>query len=215
MGAEPFFFKNAKVENAKENYVRIMNLFVIVCCFCFLGVSLYLDIWKYFMGIRKHPEYLQGLFIVPILMLAKIFLGIYYNLSIWYKLTDKTKIGAYITITGALITIILNMLLIPHLGYLACAIATTACYGTMMVTSYYLGNRHYPIPYDWKRNFGYILISLVIFLVHYYMRISGCNILALHAAATVLLLSFALYVLKREREELKKIPYLRSIYNFL
>jgi O-antigen/teichoic acid export membrane protein len=215
MGAEPFFFKNAKAENAKENYVRIMNLFVIVCCFCFLGVSLYLDIWKYFMGIQKHPEYLQGLFIVPILMLAKIFLGIYYNLSIWYKLTDKTKTGAYITIAGALITIFLNMLLIPRLGYLACAIATTACYGTMMMTSYYLGNKHYPIPYKWKRNLGYILISLVLFLVHYYLRISGFSVITLHATATGLILLFALIVLKREREELKNIPYLRGIYHFL
>jgi hypothetical protein len=81
MGAEPFFFKHAAASNAKENYARIMNLFVIACCGCFLGVSLFPDIWKHFMGVKRHPEYLDGLYLVPILMLSKIFLGIYYNLS--------------------------------------------------------------------------------------------------------------------------------------
>jgi O-antigen/teichoic acid export membrane protein len=215
MGAEPFFFKNAKAENAKENYVRIMNLFVIACCFCFLGVSLYLDIWKYFMGVHKHPEYIEGLFIVPILMLAKIFLGIYYNLSIWYKLTDRNKIGAYITIAGALTTIVLNFLLIPYFGYWACAIATTACYATMMCTSYYFGNKYYPIPYQWKKNFGYILLAIMLFGVHYLFRFTGVSILFLHGAATLLLLVFTTIVLKLERKELMNVPYLKEVYRFL
>ena len=214
MGAEPFFFKNAKAENAKENYVRIMNLFVIVCCFCFLGVSLYLDIWKYFMGVRKHPEYLEGLFIVPILMLAKIFLGIYYNLSIWYKLTDRNKTGAYITIAGALTTVLLNFLLIPYLGYWACAIATTACYATMMCTSYYFGNKYYPIPYQWKKNFGYILLAIMLYGVHYSLRFTGVSTLFLHGAATILLLVFTTIVLKFERKELMNVPILQQFYRF-
>jgi len=89
MGAEPFFFKQAKEEGAAKTYARVMKFFVIACCLCFLAVMLFLDIWKYFMGVKKHPEYLTGLKVVPILMLGKIFLGVYYNLSIWYKLTKR------------------------------------------------------------------------------------------------------------------------------
>ena len=212
MGAEPFFFKHAKAENAKENYVRIMNLFVIACCFCFLGVSLYLDIWKYFMGIHKHPEYLEGLFIVPLLMLSKIFLGIYYNLSIWYKLTDRNKTGAYITIAGALITILVNFLLIPYWGYWACGMATTACYGSMMYISYRMGNKYYPIAYEWKKNFSYILLAVMLYLAHYALRFTGVSTLFLHFIATVLLLAFLLMVLVREKKELIHVPLLKQIY---
>jgi O-antigen/teichoic acid export membrane protein len=215
MGAEPFFFKNSNAENAKENYVRIMNLFVIACCCCFLGVSLYLDVWKYFMGVRKHPEYLEGLFIVPLLMLAKIFLGIYYNLSIWYKLTDRNKTGAFITLAGAMITILLNFLLIPYLGYWACAIATTGCYATMMFTSYYLGNKYYPIPYQWKKNFGYIFLSVLLYLVHYGLRRMGANTVYLHASATLLFFVFVWIVLRLERKELANVPLLKKVYRFL
>jgi O-antigen/teichoic acid export membrane protein len=215
MGAEPFFFKNSNAENAKENYVRIMNLFVIACCCCFLGVSLYLDVWKYFMGVRKHPEYLEGLFIVPLLMLAKIFLGIYYNLSIWYKLTDRNKTGAIITLAGAMITILLNLLLIPYLGYWACAIATTGCYATMMFISYYLGNKYYPIPYQWKKNFGYIFLSVLLYWVHYGLRRMGTNTVYLHTAATLLFFVFVWIVLRLERKELANVPLLKKVYRFL
>lgn len=215
MGAEPFFFKNAKAENAKENYVRIMNFFVIACCCCFLGVSLYLDVWKYFMGVRKHPEYLEGLFIVPLLMLAKIFLGIYYNLSIWYKLTDRNKTGAFITLAGAMITILLNFLLIPYLGYWACAIATTGCYATMMFTSYYLGNKYYPIPYQWKKNFGYIFLAVLLYWVHFGLRCTGLSTGYLHAAASLLFFVFVWIVLKLERKELVNVPFLKKVYRFL
>jgi O-antigen/teichoic acid export membrane protein len=215
MGAEPFFFKNADNTNAKETYARIMNFFVIACCICFLGVSLFPDIWKYFMGVSKHPEYLKGLFLVPILMLAKIFLGIYYNLSIWYKLTDKISTGAYITIGGALITIAVNYTLIPYLGYLASALATVICYASMMVASYVLGQKHYPVPYDVKKCFGYIGISLILFAIHYQLRDSFKDILLLHAAAMILIVVFTLLVLKIEKTEFLKIPYLHKIYRFL
>jgi hypothetical protein len=109
-----------------------MKFFVIACCFCFLGVVLFLDLWKYFMG-RSHPEYWTGLAVVPILMLAKLFLGVYYNLSVWYKLTNQNLVGAWITLGGAAITIVINFLLIPVIGYMACAIATICCYGFLQV----------------------------------------------------------------------------------
>ncbi|MEN9950386.1 MAG: hypothetical protein RLY85_1138 [Bacteroidota bacterium] len=215
MGAEPFFFKHAAAENAKENYARIMNLFVIACCCCFLGVSLFPDIWKYFMGVKKHPEYMKGLFLVPILMLSKIFLGIYYNLSIWYKLTNKNGTGAIITIGGALVTVAVNYLLIPQLGYLASALATVACYGSMMVASYLLGQIHYPVPYNWKRSFSYITLAVVFYVVHNMVRNMHPETALLHLMATGLIVIFGFVVLKRERQEFLKVPYLNKIYRFI
>jgi O-antigen/teichoic acid export membrane protein len=212
MGAEPFFFKQSTKENARETYAKVMHFFIIVCSLCFLGVVMYLDIWKHFMGIKKNPEYLQGLFIVPILMLAKIFLGIYYNMSVWYKLTNKTMAGATITIIGAVMTILVNYLLIPYLGYLACAIATVVCYGSMMIISYIQGQKHYPIPYDLKNGIMYIVIALLLFGVHYIIRSMDVHIYLLHALATLFLFVFVAIVLKKERKELSKIPLLQKIY---
>lgn len=212
MGAEPFFFKNASNENAKSTYARIMNLFVIACCFCYLGVVLYLDIWKYFMSVQKHPEYLQGLVVVPILMLSKIFLGIYYNLSIWYKLTNKNSTGAVITIVGALITLLVNYLLIPSLGFLACAWATVACYGTMMLMSYFLGQKHYPIPYEWKKVLGYIGVSVGLYILHALIRANIENIWWVHGSATLFMIIFSLVVLIREKAELTQVPLIRNVY---
>jgi len=212
MGAEPFFFKNASSENAKGTYARIMNLFVIACCFCYLCVVLYLDIWKHFMSVKKHPEYLQGLVVVPILMLSKIFLGIYYNLSIWYKLTNKNSTGAVITIVGALITLLVNYLLIPSLGFLACAWATVACYGTMMLMSYFMGQKHYPIPYEWKKVLGYIGLSVGLYLLHAVIRTNAQSIWLVHGTATLLMFIFTLIVLVREKEELNKVPLIKKLY---
>lgn len=212
MGAEPFFFKQSTKENARETYAKIMHFFIIVCSLCFLGVVLFLDIWKHFMGINKHPEYLQGLFIVPILMLAKIFLGIYYNLSVWYKLTNKTMAGAIITLMGAVLTVLVNYLLIPHLGYLACAIATVVCYGSMMVISFIQGQKHYPIPYDIKNGFLYIVLAILFFGIHYSLRMLDTDIYMLHAIAITLLVTYGWIVVKREKKELIKIRVLNRLY---
>lgn len=212
MGAEPFFFKQSAKDNARETYARIMHFFIIVCSCCFLGVVLFLDIWKHFMGINKHPEYMQGLFIVPILMLAKIFLGIYYNLSVWYKLTNKTMTGAIITFIGAVLTVLVNYLLIPHLGYLACAIATVVCYGSMMVISFIQGQKHYPIPYDIKNGFLYITLAVFFFGIHYSLRMLNTEIYYLHALGITLLLVYGWIVVKREKKELIKIPFVNKLY---
>jgi O-antigen/teichoic acid export membrane protein len=145
-------------------------------------------------------------------MLAKIFLGIYYNLSVWYKLTNKTSIGAIITLIGAALTVLVNFLLIPYLGYLACAIATVVCYGSMMVISYIQGQKHYAIPYDIKSAFFYISIALLFFIVHYGARSLGVEVIWLHFLGTVLSLSYMLIVLKKEKKELIKIPILNRVY---
>jgi O-antigen/teichoic acid export membrane protein len=208
MGAEPFFFRQSKEVGAQRTYARVMKFFVIVCCLCFLGVALFLDIWKHFMGIRNHPEYLEGLKIVPILMLAKIFLGIYYNLSIWYKLTDRTLTGAWITLGGAVVTVTINYFLIPYWGYMACAWATLACYGLMMWWSYRLGQKHYPVPYAWKKLTAYVTICVLLYLMHVGFRAISPGIWWTHAMGVLLLTAFAALVVRVERKELAKIPVL-------
>jgi O-antigen/teichoic acid export membrane protein len=210
MGAEPFFFKQSTSENAQRTYARVMKFFVIACCFCFLGVTLFLDIWKYFMG-TAHPEYYTGLKVVPLLMTAKIFLGIYYNLSIWYKIKERNLTGAWITLGGAVITVVFNWIFIPVWGYMACAIATLLCYGFMMVVSYLLGQKHYPVPYAWKKILAYIFICILIFGLHQAFLLLEMNRWINWGVAVVFVGLFALLVLKVERKEFAKMPVLGRI----
>ncbi len=205
LGAEPFFFKQSTQENAQRTYARVMKFFVIACCFCFLGVVLFLDIWKYFMG-RSHPEYWTGLKVVPILMLAKLFLGVYYNLSVWYKLTNQTLTGAWITLGGAAITVLINFLLIPSLGYMACAIATICCYGFMMIVSYKLGQKYYPIPYAWKKLTAYVVICVILFSVHELVTHFVVSLWFSHLLGLILTGAFALFVFRIERKEFQNLP---------
>jgi O-antigen/teichoic acid export membrane protein len=209
LGAEPFFFKQAADKNAPRTYARVMKFFVIVCCFCFLLVTLFLGIWKYFMG--TNPLYYTGLIVVPILMLAKIFLGIYYNLSIWYKLTNRNLTGAWITLGGAAITIIFNWIFIPVWGYLACAIATLLCYGFMMVTSYSLGQKNYPIPYAWRKLLAYIFIAVLTFGIH--QVIVMYTSFWIHFFAGVVLLGlYVLFISRVEKKEFSRLPFIGRFY---
>ncbi len=162
--AEPLFFSQRDRQDAKIIYANIMKYFVIFGLFIFLGIMLYLDIAKYFINSR----YWQGLTIVPILLLANLFLGIVYNLSIWYKLIDKTYFGAIIAGGGAVVTLVMNFVLIPLLGYLGSAWATFACYFIMMVGSYLLGRNHYRINYDFKAIGMYTLLALGIYFASLY-----------------------------------------------
>ena len=207
MGAEPFFFKQSTEENATRTYARVMKFFIIACCFCFLGVVLFLDVWKYFMGTR-HIEYYTGLKVVPLLMLAKIFLGAYYNLSVWYKLTNRNLTGAWITIGGAVITILFNWFFIPVWGYMACAIATILCYGFMMVTSYALGQKHYPVPYAWKKLLAYIFICIALFGIHKAFLLLELNVWVNRGLGALLFLLFVFFVGKIERKDLEKMPFI-------
>jgi O-antigen/teichoic acid export membrane protein len=132
-----------------------MNYFIGFLCLVFLGVTMNIDILKHFI---QNETYWEGLGVVPILLVANIFLGIYYNQSIWYKLSNKTKFGAMIAIFGAILTIVLNVLFIPKYGYWASAWATLTVYFFQMVLSYFLGQKHYPIPYNLGK-FGVFLIA--------------------------------------------------------
>tara|TARA_B100000508_G_scaffold141097_1_gene147001 strand:+ start:90623 stop:92092 length:1470 start_codon:yes stop_codon:yes gene_type:complete len=157
--AEPFFFSQSKSKDKNKTYVKVMNYFVGAVFLCFLGVTLNLDIFKYFI---PNSNFWEGLRIVPILLLANVFLGIYINQSIWYKLSGQTRFGAYIAAVGALFTIILNVIFIPIFGYIACAWVTFLVYAGQMIASYLLGQKHYPIPYN-LRKFGLYSIVAIAF----------------------------------------------------
>jgi len=167
--AEPFFFKQADKIDAKEIYSKLMTYFIIFCLFIFLLVTLYIDIFKYFI----HHNYYEGLRIVPIVLLANMFLGIYFNLSVWYKINNLTKFGAYISLVGLFITLAINYLLIPIIGYMASAIATISCYFIMMMISFTLGKKYYPISYSIKNIFYYILIAILLFIIFQFIHLNN------------------------------------------
>lgn len=208
-GAEPFFFKQSEGQNPQRVYARVMKFFVITITVMFLVVALYLDIWKYFI---RNKTLWAGLKVVPILLLANMFLGIYYNLSIWYKLTHKTISGAYITLIGAVITLVINYIFIPYYSYMACAWATFFCYGSMMVISFLWGQKAYPIPYAWKKLSAYIIIVVLLFFVHrtvtYFFNTNIVNV----SAATFLLCIYLWFVARIENKELQRLPVIGKFF---
>jgi len=203
MGAEPFFFKQASEQNAQKVYARVMKFFVITLCFMFLFVVLYLDIWKYFI---RNPKMWVGLKVVPILLLANMFLGIYYNLSVWYKLGHKTMAGAWITLAGALITLVINYAFIPYFSYMACAWATFACYGSMMVMSFVWGQKEYRIPYAWKKLVAYIVIVVLLYFIHTGIVYVLPFRLVKLGLGSFLLFAFAWFISQVEKKEVQKFP---------
>jgi O-antigen/teichoic acid export membrane protein len=166
--AEPFFFSQMKNQDKDKIYSKVMNYFVATVCLVFLVVTLNIDIFKHFI---RNESYWVGLGVVPILLLANVFLGIYYNQSIWYKLSGQTKFGAYIAIGGATLTVVLNVLFIPVYGYWACAWTTLIVYAAQMIASFYLGQKFYPINYNLRKFFFYMGLSLLFFFLCYVMDI--------------------------------------------
>lgn len=166
LGAEPFFFNQADKKNAKETYAKIMNYFVIIGALVLIGIVAYIDILKHFIN----PDYWGALAIVPVVLLANLFLGIYYNLSIWYKLTDRTRFGMYFSIIGAIITIILNLWFIPIIGIMAAAYATLIAYVSMTIVSYLVGKKYYPVNYNIQKMAIYLISALAICVIsfHYF-----------------------------------------------
>ncbi|PZR29716.1 MAG: polysaccharide biosynthesis protein [Citrobacter freundii] len=206
MAAEPFFFSRAKEENPQRVYARVMKFFVIACCFMFLFISLYIDVFAWFFEAIHKPAWIEGLNIVPLLALGNIFLGIYYNLSIWYKLSNKNMSGAAITLAGAVLTIILNILLIPRFHYLGAAIATFSCYLFMMIVSYVMGQKHYPVPYTRKKLIAYIVIVVLIYLLHIGLTALWPNRWFNLGTATLLFAAFTWFISRVEQKELRNLP---------
>ncbi|MEQ1559521.1 MAG: oligosaccharide flippase family protein [Methyloglobulus sp.] len=164
--AEPFFFAYADKSDARPVYAKVLRFFVIFCVFIFLLVTLFLDFFKYFVG----EEFRSGLDVVPVLLLANLCLGIYVNLSIWYKLTDHTLMGALVALCGAALTVYLNIQWIPLYGYMGSAWATLACYGSMAVVSYLLGQIYYPVNYNVLRILAYIGLGLGLYQANLYLK---------------------------------------------
>ena len=201
---EPFVFGKSKEKDSREMYAQAMKFFIIFTLLAFLAVMFYLDILRHIIG----RDYWDGLRVVPIVMAAEIFMGIYFNLSFWYKLIDETRWGAYFSLTGCTILILMNVFLIPKYGYIACAWAGFTGYGVAMLLSYFVGQKKYPIQYDLKAIGMYVLLAAVLYLAAEYVPID--NIYLRMVYRTVLLILFIAYVVKRDLP-LNQIPILNRI----
>lgn len=197
MGAEPFFFNHSEEKNAKQTYATILKYFTIVGTLGLIIITVYIDIIRPIF--ISNESYLLALDIVPIVLLANLCLGIYHNLSIWYKLTDNTRFGMYISIIGAVITIGFNLIFIPKIGFMACAYATLIAYGLMMFISYALGRKYYPVPYETGRIGIYLSLGVVFSFLSYY--VFDRNILI----GTVFLFVFIFTVYVLEKKDLKQL----------
>ena len=198
---EPFFFSKADSPDARELFAAVMKYFILAGLVIFLGVMLYLDLFKHFIGIA----FRGGLNIVPIILLGNFLLGIFFNLSIWYKLNNMTRYGAFITLMGSAITFLLNWIFIPLYGYMASAWAHVACYGSMVIVSYIIGQKYYRIPYPVKSIGLYVMMALTIFVV---ASFAGNAALAVRLSINTLLLagfSFVVYIM--ERKKIRKLSY--------
>ncbi|MFM7855192.1 MAG: lipopolysaccharide biosynthesis protein [Flammeovirgaceae bacterium] len=196
--AEPFFFSNANDKNSPALFARVNHYFVVAGCVVLLGVSLNLELFKHFVG----NNFWDGLNIVPILLLAYLFLGIYYNISIWFKLTNQTHFGTLITLAGVVITIASNYILIPLFGYTGSSWAALLCYFSMTALCYWIGQRYYPIPYSVLKDLGYITFTMVVIYAFYQVRIPNTYLSsALNVTVTLVGIGVA-YML--EKDDLKK-----------
>ena len=200
--SEPFFFGHAKDRNAPTLYAKVMTYFVIFCLLIFLGVMFYMDILQHFVG-RSGSDYREGLRIVPIILIANMFLGIVFNLSIWFKLSDKTYYGTIIAIIGSAMTLLCFFILIPKIGYMGAAIAHLACYGVMMLVSYFWGKHVMPIPYQVGRITIYCVLAAILFFISTLTAVLGIGLkLSLN---TLMLLLFIGVVFIMERNNPLKI----------
>lgn len=197
LGIEPYFFSHSKTENPQKNYAKILEYFVAFGSVILLSVVVFADILKPY--IIRSEAYYKAMWIVPFILLANFCLGIYHNLSVWYKITDRTKFGAYISIFGAIVTLVLNYILIPKIGFKGSAIATLAAYAIMMLLSFYFGRKYYPIPYNLKRIALYFSLSMVLSMLYFY-NFRGNYVIGIGALIVFLGLVFQL-----EKNEIKQL----------
>ena len=202
---EPFLFSHYKNEDSKKVYAVIMKYFVILGLIIFLGVMFYMDILKFFIG-SSTSGYHEGIKVVPWLLMGNLFLGIFYTQSLWYKLTDQTHFGARFAIVGAIITIVLNVLFVPHMGYMACGYTFFVASLVMTVSSYFVGQKHFPVKYDIKRIGFYLLMALILYLIEINIILNS-RILKM-SFNTLLLLVFFMFIWINEKADLK------GLFNF-
>lgn len=197
---EPFFFSQAKGKDDTKMHATIMKYFVIFGLLIFLGMVFYIDVLRL---LNWNPKYYEGFSIVPVILLANLFFGIYFALSMWYKLTDMTRYGAYIAVGGSILTISLNFLLIPVFGYKGSAYTILICFFGMMVVSYFLGQKYYPIPYNLKRILSYFIIAGLLFVISIFTN-SLTSVLK-YGSHTILLVIFLTAVVILEKSELNRL----------
>ena len=198
---EPFVFGKSKDKDSKETYAQGMKYFIIFTLLAFLAVMFYLDILKYIL----QPDYWEGLRVVPIVMAAEIFMGVYFNLSFWYKLIDQTKWGAYFSFAGCFVLIAINVVFVPIYGYIACAWAGFTGYAVAMLLSYFIGQKKFPINYDLKSIGTYVLLAIILYLIA--MNLPFKNSILVLAVRTILLFVFVAYIIKKDLP-LKAIPFI-------
>lgn len=190
--AEPFFLSNVKKKDFKEANAKSMKFFIIISLSIFLFINLYMGLFKYIVG----EEYRVGLSIAPILLLSNVLIGVYFNLSFWYKITEKTFFAIIITLIGLCVTVIFNFVMIPHWGYTGSAWARLACEATMVALSYYLNQKYYPIPYDLKAIGKYALLAAIIFTISSLVKTENW---VEYLINTVLFSTFIFYFLRTEK----------------
>lgn len=205
MGAEPFFFNQSRSDDARHTYARVMKFFVMLLGAVFLVVSLFLDFWILLITQGPDKSYGQGMHIVPVLAMATVFLGIYYNLTIWYKLTNRNMTGAWITLAGALITVGLNIWWIPQFSYTGSSWATFVCYAFMMIVSYALGQKYYPVPYDVKRILFYLGLAALIYTGHNWLRLQHPGFWTLQVCGLLGMGIYMAVILFMERSEFTRL----------
>ncbi len=196
---EPFFFSKKQDVDDKQVYAIVMKYFVVFGLIIFLGMIFYIDLVKLIIPV----EYYKGFNVVPIILMANLFFGIYFTLSLWYKLKDMTRYGAYISIAGSFITVSLNFILVPKIGYMGSAIAIFTCFFMMMVISYVLGQKYYPIPYPLKRISSYFLLAIAMYIISLFTIKLGK--IEKYSLNTILLVIFLLVVYKQEKNDIKQL----------
>ncbi|MBC6606205.1 polysaccharide biosynthesis C-terminal domain-containing protein [Hymenobacter sp. BT188] len=199
--AEPFFFSQAADKNSPATFAVVLKWFTLCCAVIFVVISVFIEDFGLLL---RSPEYRTGLAIVPILLLANLFLGVYYNLSVWFKLTDRTYFGTYISVGGAILTVVLNLLLIPILGYMGSALATLACYFMMAAICWWLGNRYFPIPYPVLRISAWLLLAVGLVAATWFITIEDYWLR--HAFHLVVCLAFVGGIFLVERADLTRKP---------
>ncbi|MDR3286714.1 MAG: polysaccharide biosynthesis C-terminal domain-containing protein [Prevotellaceae bacterium] len=200
--AEPFFFSQSNKSDQRKTYVDVMKYFVIFCVFIFLVIALYIDIFKLFIG----KEFRDGVGVVPVMLVANILLGINFNLSMWYKMSGQTKFAISITLSGLIVTIIINAVFMPLFGYYAAACGHFFSYLVMIIVSWQLCKKHYPIPYDWKNVTVYITFGVLLFVVS--RVVSTQNNLLNFAINSILILAYLFFIIKKEKINIKTIKQL-------
>ncbi|MBU2921680.1 oligosaccharide flippase family protein [Winogradskyella psychrotolerans] len=197
LGIEPYFFSHSKADNPQKNYAKILEYFVAFGSVILLSVVVFADVLKPF--IIRSEAYYEAMWIVPFILLANFCLGIYHNLSVWYKITDRTRFGAYISIFGAVVTLVLNYVLIPVIGFKGSAIATLSAYTLMMLLSFYFGKKYYPIPYNLKKISLYLVVSILFSFIFFY------NYRENYIIGIAMLIVFLGLVILLEKKELKQL----------